>query len=53
MILWVKHLAADVVTPMSLPLAGFTLLYELDNDRIRKFAHAAYRGERPLGTDST
>lgn len=26
--LWGKHLAADVVTPMSLPLPWWTLLYE-------------------------
>ncbi len=49
MILWVKHLAADVVTPMSLPLPGFTKLYEMDHRWVREFAHAAYRGQRPLG----
>ena len=49
MVLWAKHLAADVVTPMSLPLPGFTTLYEMDNEWVRKFVHAAYQGERPLG----
>lgn len=49
MILWAKHLAADIVTPMSLPLPGFTRLYEMDNESVLKFAHAAYQGERPLG----
>jgi hypothetical protein len=46
MILWMKHLAADVITPMSLPLPGFTKIYEMDNEAIRKFAHSAYQGER-------
>ena len=49
MIVWAKHLAADVVTPMSLPLPGMTKLYELDNSEIRRFAHDAYQGQRPLG----
>lgn len=49
MILWAKHLAADIVTPMSLPLPGFTKLYEIDHEWLRKFVHAAYQGERPLG----
>jgi hypothetical protein len=49
MILWAKHLAADVVTPMSLPLPGFTKLYELDHRSVREFAHAAYQGQRPFG----
>ena len=40
--LWLKHLAADLVTPMSLPLPGMTFLYQLDNRAIRKFAHALY-----------
>ncbi|WP_433626426.1 hypothetical protein [Nocardia sp. CA-120079] len=43
-VLWVKHLAADLVTPMSLPLPGSSLLYELDNRDLRKFAHAVYLG---------
>lgn len=47
--LWGKHLAADVVTPMSLPLPGWTLLYELPVRDLRKFAHDAYQGS-PLGT---
>ena len=49
MVLWTKHLTADIITPMSLPLPGFTALYEMDNEWIRKFAHAAYQGQRPLG----
>lgn len=44
LVLWVKHLAADLVTPMSLPLPGSSLLYELDNRDLRKFAHAVYLG---------
>ncbi|AFU01695.1 hypothetical protein [Nocardia brasiliensis] len=44
LVLWVKHLAADFVTPMSLPLPGSSLLYELDNRELRKFAHAVYLG---------
>lgn len=42
--LWIKHLIADFVTPMSLPLPGWTLLYELPSRDLRKFAHDAYRG---------
>lgn len=49
MILWAKHLAADIVTPMSLPLPGFTKLLEFDSNSLRGFAHAAYQGPRPLG----
>ncbi len=49
MVLWTKHLTADIITPMSLPLPGFTALYEMDNEWIRKFAYAAYQGQRPLG----
>lgn len=49
MIVWMKHLGADIVTPMSLPLPGFSLLYEMDNQTIREFVHAAYQGQRPLG----
>ncbi|MBB5918850.1 hypothetical protein BJY24_007762 [Nocardia transvalensis] len=44
LVLWVKHLAADLVTPMSLPLPGSSLLYELDNRDLRTFAHAVYLG---------
>lgn len=44
LVLWVKHLAADFVTPMSLPLPGSSLLYQLDNRELRKFAHAVYLG---------
>ena len=44
LLLWLKHLAADVVTPMGLPLPGMTFLYQLDNREIRKFAHALYEG---------
>ncbi|MBU8830542.1 hypothetical protein [Mycolicibacterium goodii] len=49
MILWAKHLAADIVTPMSLPIPGFSKLNELDNQWVREFAYAAYEGPRPLG----
>lgn len=42
--LLLKHWAADFVTPMSLPLPGWSLLYEMPNRDLRKFAHAAYAG---------
>ncbi|MDI9980027.1 hypothetical protein [Rhodococcus sp. IEGM 1307] len=44
LVLWAQHLAADVVTPMSLPLPGSSWLYELDNRALRKFAHEVYLG---------
>lgn len=44
LVLWLKHLTADVVTPMSLPLPGWTKLYELPVRDIRKFANEAYAG---------
>jgi hypothetical protein len=43
---WIMHLGADVLTPMSLPIPGSSLLYELDNETIRKFALHAYSGLR-------
>lgn len=43
---WIMHLGADVLTPMSLPVPGTSLLYELDNETIRKFALHAYSGLR-------
>ncbi|MCP2279587.1 hypothetical protein SAMN04244553_6511 [Nocardia amikacinitolerans] len=42
--LLLKHWAADFVTPMNLPLPGWTLLYEMPNPDLRKFAHEAYAG---------
>lgn len=42
--LWAKHLAADLITDMSLPLPGWTLLYDLGGRRLRTFAHHAYLG---------
>lgn len=44
MALLVKHWAADAVTPMSLPLPGFSLLYELPSRDFRTFANEAYAG---------
>lgn len=44
LLLWAKHLAADAVTPTSLPLPGWTLLYELPWRDARMFAHDVYRG---------
>ncbi|OUS91933.1 hypothetical protein [Rhodococcus sp. NCIMB 12038] len=44
LVLWAQHLAADVVTPMSLPMPGSSWLYELDNRALRKFAHEVYLG---------
>lgn len=40
--LWGKHLVADVVTPMSLPLPGWTALYQLPSRQLRTFAHQTY-----------
>lgn len=45
--LLMKHWAADFVTPMSLPLPGWTLLYEMPDRDLRKFAHRAYAGAAP------
>lgn len=42
--LLLKHWAADFVTPMNLPLPGWTLLYEMPSPDLRKFAHDAYAG---------
>lgn len=42
--LLLKHWAADFVTPMSLPLPGWSLLYEMPDRELRKFAHNAYAG---------
>lgn len=43
---WIMHLGADVLTPMSLPIPGMSLLYELDNETISKLARHAYSGLR-------
>ena len=40
--LWGKHLVADAVTPMSLPLPGWTKLFELPWRQLRIFAHQTY-----------
>jgi hypothetical protein len=40
--LWGKHLVADLVTPMSLPLPGWTVLYQLPSHDLRRFAHQTY-----------
>lgn len=42
--LLLKHWAADFVTPMNLPLPGWTLLCEMPNPVLRKFANDAYAG---------
>lgn len=42
--LWGKHLVADVITPMSLPLPGWTKLYERRSSELRAFAHQTYSG---------
>ncbi|MEU4413349.1 hypothetical protein [Nocardia salmonicida] len=42
--LLLKHWAADFVTPMNLPLPGWTLLSEMPNPALRKFANDAYAG---------
>lgn len=43
---WFMHLGADVLTPMSLPIPGSSLLYEMDNETISQFALHAYKGLR-------
>lgn len=58
--LLLKHWAADVVTPMSLPLPDWTYLYEMPHRDVRVFAHQVYseltRGEglnmRPRNDDT-
>ncbi|WP_107657336.1 hypothetical protein [Nocardia suismassiliense] len=42
--LLLKHWAADFVTPMNLPLPGWTLFGEMSNPDLRKFANDAYAG---------
>lgn len=42
--LWLQHLAADFVTPMSLPLPGWTSLYDLPDREVRQLAHMIYTG---------
>ncbi|WP_283294883.1 hypothetical protein [Rhodococcus sp. IEGM 1351] len=44
LVLWAQHLAADLVTPMSLPIPGSSWLNELDNRALRTFAHEVYLG---------
>jgi hypothetical protein len=43
---WLMHLCADVLTPMSLPIPGSSLLYEMDNETVSEFALHAYKGLR-------
>lgn len=40
--LWGKHLVCDAITPMSLPLPGWTKLYELHPRQLRIFANETY-----------
>ncbi|MEJ8280848.1 hypothetical protein [Pseudonocardia spirodelae] len=42
---WAAHLAADVVTPMGLPLPGMTWLAQAPDRAVRTFAQTAYRGD--------
>ncbi|UNN05012.1 hypothetical protein [Rhodococcus opacus] len=44
LVLWAQHLAADLVTPMSLPMPGSSWLNEHDNRAARTFAHEVYLG---------
>lgn len=39
---WAKHLVADFVTPMSLPIPGFSAVCELPIEQAHDFARAAY-----------
>lgn len=43
--LLLKHWAADFVTPMSLPLPGWTLFREIPDRDLRSFAQTAYAGD--------
>jgi hypothetical protein len=43
--LLLKHWAADFVTPMSLPLPGWTLFREIPDRDLRSFGQAAYAGD--------
>ncbi|MQW76310.1 hypothetical protein GHK92_10520 [Nocardioides sp. dk4132] len=40
-----KHWVADFVTPMSLPLPGWTLLRDMPDRELRTFAQEAYAGD--------
>jgi hypothetical protein len=40
-----KHWAADFVTPMSLPLPGWTLLRDMPDRELRTFGQEAYAGD--------
>ncbi len=42
----IHHLAADFLTPMSLPIPGMSWLYEADSETARQFAQHAYSGLR-------
>ncbi|TLF80933.1 hypothetical protein [Nocardia cyriacigeorgica] len=44
LIVLLKHLAADMVTPMGLPMPGSSLLYDLNDRELRKLIHQAYQG---------
>lgn len=46
LVLWLKHLVADFVTSTSLPLPGWSRLYELPYRDVRKMAHDLYLGSR-------
>ncbi|MBF6209789.1 hypothetical protein IU433_04485 [Nocardia puris] len=41
-----RHLAADFLTPMSLPVPGTSWLYDSDDERVEQFALHAYSGLR-------
>ena len=43
--LLLKHWAADFVTPMSLPLPGWTLFRDIPDRDLRSFGQAAYAGD--------
>lgn len=42
LVLWLKHLVADLVTTTSLPLPWWSELYECDSRDLRKLAHSLY-----------
>ncbi|MCV7076030.1 hypothetical protein [Mycobacterium szulgai] len=44
---WIMHMGADVLTPMSLPIPGASLLYELDNETVSKLRCTRIRAYVP------
>lgn len=49
LLLWLMHLAADLVTTKSLPLPWWSKLYECDNRELRQLAHNLYSTKGQAG----